>query len=99
MGELRAFLSVPFLALTATATLDTQNRIKENLNLCQPFVLVAIPNKTNVKYNAVTLNTDNPAQIFSKCVDDLKKIRMKQNVLLSFAEQCHCYALFTPICR
>lgn len=73
MGELRAFLSVPFLALTATATVDTQDRIKDSLNLYQPFVLVAIPNKTNVKYNVATLNTGNPALIFSKLVDDLKK--------------------------
>ena len=84
LAELRAFFSVPFLALTATATTEMQEKIQESLNLSQPFVLASIPNKENIKYIVVNVNTDDPAQIFSKYVDDLKEKEYKAERVIIF---------------
>lgn len=48
LGSLRAQTSVPFMALTATASSDTQQKIVESLHLVEPVIVSGILNRPNI---------------------------------------------------
>ena len=57
LNEFRSLLpSIPFIALTATATVDTKETIFEVLAMRDPHVIMESPNKDNISYVVTYLN-------------------------------------------
>ena len=55
LNEIRSLLEVPFIALTATATVKTKEQIYELLEFGSPKEIVESPNKFNVRYSVQKL--------------------------------------------
>ena len=73
ISEIRSLLprKVPVLALTATATKATFNYILNNLSLERPVVFSNTPDKRNIFYSIVSLDTRDASNIFQPCIQEL----------------------------
>ncbi|XP_066926094.1 uncharacterized protein [Clytia hemisphaerica] len=66
-------IDVPFIAMTATATMEMKKFIICNLDLTEPLLLVQSPEKPNIKYNLIELPHKNIEFIFMPLVNYLKE--------------------------
>ena len=75
---------IPFVALTATATTNTANFIINNLELTYPARIVSVPERPNVRYSLVKVNTDKLEETFMWLLQKLEED----------GEKCKRYLIF-----
>ena len=70
--ELRSFLPdiVPFVALTATATINTRREISSSLGMTKPITISTSPNRNNIMFLVQTVSND-IAMVFEWIVREL----------------------------
>ena len=77
------FQKVPMLALTATATSETRDYITDNLCLFNPVIISTTPERSNIKYNVVTVSTRDPKSFLRPIIEDLEEnLYSAQRVLI-----------------
>ena len=78
LGELRSLAgpTVPVIALTATASFDTQEIIKKDLCLSNCAEVNISPNKPNIRYNLVDMNSADTRENFEWLVDLLDNLNL-----------------------
>ena len=76
LAELRSLWigcgSIPFMALTATATKAVTSEIVKNLELKEPMKIMESPERDNIRYSVYKLENDNLHQIFRPLIEMLK---------------------------
>ena len=75
LGEVRSLIppKVSVMALTATATIKSRNKIITILGMCKPVVISESPDKSNLIYRVQERTTVD--QIFTPLVEKLRKER------------------------
>ena len=78
LGELRSLAGAetPVIALTATATLETQKTIKKDLCMGNCVDIILSPNKKNISYDVIEMKSDDTRENFEWLVKllDMKGI-------------------------
>ena len=72
VGELRALVSSPLVALTATATRPTRLALKSKLGLKQCRVIDQSPDRPNISLMVFKVSPQNPVSYFSGTIQELK---------------------------
>ena len=84
IGSVRSLIlqSVRILALTATATKETLDSVRNRLSLQDPIIIGLPPDRTNIKYNV----KDCPSMkdLCQQLSDELLLKRAKNCIVLSF---------------
>ena len=94
LAELRSLWigcgSMPFMALTATATKAVTSEIIKNLEPKEPVKIMESPERDNIKYSVYKLETDNLLHIFRPLIEMLKSgcNSTERTVILSKVESC-----------
>ena len=65
--------TIPFMALTATATSDVSADIIKNLEMRSPLMIVESPERRNIKYSIIKMSKDNPKDLINPFIDDLRE--------------------------
>ena len=86
ISELRSLVpqNVPVLALTATATKSTETFIVNNLCMNNPLILSSTPNRLNIKYSVIKLESRLPEHLFEPVIVDIQNNFYKAKRVLVF---------------
>lgn len=68
LGGLRALTSVPFMALTATASPKSKSEIIESLNLEKPVIVTGLLNRPNIFLSASPISRLSVSQFPLHCL-------------------------------
>ena len=77
--------SVPFVALTATASEDTRKRICQSLEMIDPTVIALSPNRMNLRYSVYNVSADIEER-FLWLVEELRSEQVKMAKTLVFCK-------------
>ena len=99
LNEIKSLVDVPFIALTATATQKTKDKIFDLLELRNPNQIVESPNKRNVRYTVQKLDKSLPIVENFRClVNELKskgKGTTRSIIYCQTVKQCaHLFRMF-----
>lgn len=74
------------MALTATATTETRNKIVTILGMCKPVVISESPDKSNLIYRVQERSTID--QIFTPLVIKIRRERTRMSRIIIFCQKC-----------
>ena len=99
LNEINSLVDVPFIALTATATQKTKDKMFELLELRNPKQIAESPNKRNVRYTVQKLDKSLPIVENFRClVNELKskgKGTTRSIIYCQTVKQCaHLFRMF-----
>lgn len=77
LNEIKSLVDVPFMALTATATQQTKDKIFDLLELRKPKEITESPNKVNVRYTVQKLDNSVPIVENFRCLINELKLKGK----------------------
>lgn len=89
IGELRSLLhrNVPFIALTATATKSVRKVIINDLCLHNCATILGNPNKPNIRYAVVEIDSDDLEQTFDSIIEDIDTSGIDASKVLIFCRK------------
>lgn len=84
LGEVRSLIpaKINVMALTATATIKSRNKIIAILGMCKPVVISESPDKSNLIYRVKERTAVD--QVFTPVVEKLKKERTRMPRIIIF---------------
>ena len=99
LNEIKSLVDVPFIALTATATQKTKDKMFELLELRNPKQIAESPNKRNVRYTVQKLDKSLPIVENFRClVNEIKskgKGTTRSIIYCQTVKQCaHLFRMF-----
>lgn len=87
VGELRALVSSPLVALTATATKATRNALKSKLGLRKCRSIIQSPDRPNIKLSVRKVSPFNPVSHFASVINELKTKRNECSRLMVYCQK------------
>ena len=99
LNEIKSLVDVPFIALTATATQKTKDKIFDLLELRNPKQIAESPNKRNVRYTVQKLDKSLPIVENFRCLVNELKLKGKGTtrsiIYCQTVKQCaHLFHMF-----
>jgi len=99
LNEIKSLVDVPFMALTATATQQTKDKIFDLLELRKPKEITESPNKVNVRYTVQKLDNSVPIVENFRCLINELKLKGKGTtrsiIYCQTVKQCaHLFSMF-----
>ena len=99
LNEIKSLVDVPFIALTATATQKTKDKIFDLLELRNPKQIAESPNKRNVRYTVQKLDKSLPIVENFRCLVNELKLKGKGTtrsiIYCQTVKQCaHLFRMF-----
>ena len=87
VGELRALVSSPLVALTAIATKVTRDALKSKLGLRRCRTIVQSPDRPNIKLSVRKVSPSTPVSHLASVLDELKTKRNQCSRLLVYCQK------------
>ena len=87
VGELRALVSSPLVALTATATKVTRDALKSKLGLRRCRTIVQSPDRPNITLSVRKVSPSTPVSHLASVLDELKTKRNQCSRLLVYCQK------------
>ena len=87
VGELRALVSSPLVALTATATKVTRDALKSKLGLRRCRTIVQSPDRPNIKLSVRKVSPSTSVSHLASVLDELKTKRNQCSRLLVYCQK------------
>lgn len=100
LNQVRSHLPkrIPFVALTATASLAVRKTIEEKMNLYNPLTFLKSPEKFNIRYSVVKLQGQDIESFFSGIIEELvKRENDMERIIVFCRSHRNCREMYSKI--